>query len=147
MATATATAAEKLYEGMFLVDSNRFANDPDAIVKTILGILEKAGATVVTHRPWQDGKLAYEINGKRKGTHYLCYFKMPGSGMTGLNRACKLSDTVVRHLVIRHDQTLFDAMVAALNQPTGEAAAAEAPAETAKAPAETAKTPAPVADE
>lgn len=121
--TPTAPAVENLYEGMFLVESTRFANDPEKVTNAILELVQKAGGTVVTHRPWQDGKLAYPINGRRKGLHYLTYFKMPPSGMTDLDRACKLSDTVMRKLIIRHDQMLFDAMVAAVSAPPPEAPA------------------------
>ena len=114
MATVTETKSEGLYEGMFLVDSARFASDTDGVTRAILDILERVGATVVAHRPWLDGKLAYEIQRRRKGTHYLVYFRMPGRGNTELTRECKLSDIVIRHIVINHPQKLFDAMVGAL---------------------------------
>lgn len=103
-----------LYEGMFLLDSSKFANDPDAVAKAILDILERAGGQVVAHRPWQDGKLAYEIEGHRKGLHYLTYFRMPGEGLRDVARACKLNNVVLRQMVIKQPQALFDAMVAAL---------------------------------
>ena len=117
---------ENMYEGMFLVDSNQYANDPDGTVEAIMAILERAEAKVVAHRPWQDGKLAYEIEGRRKGLHYLVCFKMPPAGMDVITRQCSLSDVVVRQLVIKHGQELFDAMVAALTGSTEEAEAAEA---------------------
>lgn len=107
--------SENLYEGMFLVDSGKFATDPDGVSGQILKILERAGATVVEHRPWQDGKLAYPIENHRKGLHYLTYFRMPGEGTTEITRACKLSETVLRHMLIKHEETMFDAMVAALS--------------------------------
>ena len=66
-------------------------------------------------RPWQDGRLAYEIEGHRKGTHILFLLNMPGSGVNDLARSVRLSDLVIRHLVIRHSQTLFDAMTNALS--------------------------------
>jgi len=109
-----------LYEGMFLLDSGRFAADPEGMTSRLLGLLESAGATVDAHRPWQDGRLAYEIQGRRKGLHYLVYFRMAGEGHTELGRLCKLSDVVVRHLIIRHPQVMFDAMVDALTGPTTE---------------------------
>ncbi len=118
MSTATETSvsqAENLYEGLFLLDSAKFAADPDGVSGQVLGILEKAGATLVAHRPWQDGKLAYPIEGHRKGLHYLVLFRMSGGGMADINRACKLNEMVLRQLIIKHPQTLFDAMVAALN--------------------------------
>lgn len=112
---STATASEKLYEGMFLLDSGRFATDSKGVADQIIAMIEKCGGSIVAHRPWQDGRLAYSIRGHRKGLHYLAYFKMPGEGVRDLNRACKLSDLVLRHVVIQHPQVLFDAMVQALS--------------------------------
>lgn len=112
--------AEQLYEGMFLVDSGRYASDPEGVTGELIGLLEKVGATVVAHRPWQDGKLAYPIEGLRKGVHYLTYFKMPAAQMTDFTRACQLSDLVVRQLVIKHTPTLFEAMVAAISTTPAE---------------------------
>lgn len=126
-------AAEKVvkphyYEGMFLVDSGKFATDPDGVTNEILGVLKKAGATVVAHRPWQDGKLAYEIEGMKKGLHYIVCFTMPGTGMKTLVRQCQLSETIVRHMTIKHPQSIFDATVAAIS------GTAPAPVESAPAP-------------
>jgi len=103
------------YEGMFLVDSGKYATDPEGVTNDILAVLRKAGATVVAHRPWQDGKLAYEIEGMRKGLHYIVMFTMPGSGMKTLVRQCQLSETIVRQMTIVHPQSIFDASVAALS--------------------------------
>ncbi|MEP3479813.1 MAG: 30S ribosomal protein S6 [Fuerstiella sp.] len=108
------TEKQNMYEGMFLLNSTKFANDPEGSTEGLMSILEKAGASVVAHRPWQDGKLAYEIEGQRKGLHYLVCFKMAGAGTSILNRQCQLSDLVVRHMVIKHRVELFDAMVGAL---------------------------------
>ena len=136
MATATETQPMNLYEGMFLVDTNKFANDPGNITGSILGTLEKVGAEVVTHRPWQDGKLAYQIGRYRKGLHYLVYFKMPPAAAADLDRACKLNDLIIRQLIIKHPAALFDAMVAALAPEEPEAPAPEAPAPEAPPAAE-----------
>jgi small subunit ribosomal protein S6 len=133
MSTATvserATATDSLYEGMFLVDSGKFASDPDGVTRQILGILEKSGASIVAHRPWQDGKLAYPVEGHRKGLHYLVLFRMDGNHLPDVARACKLNETILRQIVLNHPQKLFDAMVNALNSggPTEESAA-EVPA-------------------
>ena len=120
------TEKQNMYEGMFLLNSTKFANDPEGSTEGLMSILEKAGASVVAHRPCQDGKLAYEIEGQRKGLHYLVCFKMAGAGTSILNRQCQLSDLVVRHMVIKHRVELFDAMVGALTvseeEPEGEVA-------------------------
>jgi len=126
VAEATTEAVkENLYEGMFLVDSSHFANDPEATTEAIMAILERAGATVVAHRPWQDGKLAYEIEGRRKGLHYVVCFRMPGAGISVVTRQSQLSDVVIRQMVIKHTPELFNAMVDVLNGVVAEAEVAE----------------------
>lgn len=105
--------AENLYEGMFVLDSGQFAADPDGTAQAITDLLEKAGATVVAHRPWLDGKLAYEIAGRRKGLHYLTFFKLDPAQIETLNRSCRLNDKVLRHMFIVQPPSLFETLVAA----------------------------------
>ena len=108
-----------MYEGMFLIDSNRYAADPDATQQSVLGMLERVGAKVVASRPWQEGKLCYPIEGHRKGLYYLACFTMDGNGMTELTRLSKLNEVVLRQLVLRHPKVIFDAMVDALTSHDG----------------------------
>lgn len=133
--------AEYLYEGMFLLDSAQFAANPEGTTQQLLELLENSGATVDAHRPWQDGRLAYEIEGHRKGLHYLVLYKMDSGNTASFNRQCKLSELVIRQLVLKHPQKLYDAMVDSLSghEPIHgdeqEAAGSEAAASD-KAPAE-----------
>ena len=129
MSVAEATEVKvNRYEGMFLVDSNAFASDPDEVTAEIMRVLERADATVVAHRPWQDGKLAYEIGGRRKGLHYIVCFTMPTSGMDVLTRQCQLSDRILRQLVVSHPEELFNAVVDAITGVATEESAESAPA-------------------
>ncbi len=113
-AVAENPVRQHFYEGMFLVDSGKFATDPDAVTNDIMTVLAKAGATVVAHRPWQDGKLAYEIQGMKKGLHYIVCFTMRGAGMKTLIRQCQLNETIIRQMFIVHSQQIFDATVGAI---------------------------------
>ena len=131
----------KLYEGMFLLDSGQFASDPDGLSQSITDLLQKFGGEIAANRPWQDGRLAYEIKGRRKGLHFLTYFKMEPDQLKALNRACKLNERILRHMFIQQPPVLFDAMVTALNPPPPEdepadAATEDAVAVVADAPAE-----------
>lgn len=103
------------YEGMFILNSGKFGADPDAAAKEITDLLAKVGGTIVAHRPWQDSKLAYEMDGHRKGLYYLTFFTAESTGLTALNRIVQLNDNIIRHLVIRHDKALFDQMVAMIS--------------------------------
>ncbi|MEZ5941800.1 MAG: 30S ribosomal protein S6 [Planctomycetaceae bacterium] len=95
------------YECMFLVDSGRYAQDPQGTEKAIREILDRCEATLVGMTPWQEGKLAYEIEGHRKGLHLLAFLTMDGSRVTEFNRACKLSEIVIRQLLLEHSDKLF----------------------------------------
>lgn len=116
------------YEGMFLLDSADFASDPEGMAAMLTEMIEKAGGTVAAHRPWQDGRLAYEIKGRRKGLHYLVMFTIETSKMAEINRACRLNDKILRTLFLSHSKLLFDATVAAID-PDSDHHAVEEPAE------------------
>ncbi|WP_437205990.1 30S ribosomal protein S6 [Planctomicrobium sp. SH664] len=103
--------ADRLYECMFLLDSSRYAQDAQGTEETVREYLTRCGAEIVASAPWQEGKLAYEIDGHRKGLHYLVYYKMDGAQVENLSRICKLSDLVIRHLVIEHEPKLFELMI------------------------------------
>ncbi len=107
------------YEGMFLLDSNRFSSDPDGTEKAVLGMLERVGASVVASRPWQEGKLCYPIQNQRKGLYYLACFTMDGGQAPELDRLFKLNDAILRQVIIRHPKVIFDAMVQALTTQDG----------------------------
>lgn len=111
--------AQNFYEGMFLLDSGKYAASPEGATNHVLEILQKAGATIVAHRPWQDGKLAYSVKGHRKGLHLLTYFTMPSAGLDQVTRQVHLSESILRHMVLKHPKVLFDAMVGALSGKEG----------------------------
>lgn len=108
--------AQKLYECMFLLDSGKWATDPHGTENAVREILDRCHAEIVALTPFQEGRLAYEINGQRKGLHLLTYFKMDGSQVPEMTRLCKLSDLVLRHLLIEHPQRLFTLLTDALLQ-------------------------------
>ena len=94
------TAAKKLYEGMFLVDSALAAADWDGINGLIKGLLEKADAEIVSMRKWDERKLAYEIQRKGRGTYILCYFRAGGDRISSIERGVQLSEKVMRVLIL-----------------------------------------------
>jgi small subunit ribosomal protein S6 len=121
------------YEGMFLLDSADFASDPERAGQNLIDMIEKVGGQVAAHRPWQDGRLAYEIKGRRKGLHYLVMFTAETSSMSELNRACRLNEKVLRTLFIAHPKVLFDASVASISPEAEHESPAEEPAVAAAA--------------
>ena len=94
------TVAKKLYEAMFLVDSNLAGSDWDGVLTTIKNILERAQAEIVSLRKWGDRRLAYEINHKNKGTYILCYFRADGFRIQDIERNVRLSEQIMRVLIL-----------------------------------------------
>ena len=111
--------AEHVYEGMFILDSNRYARDPQGAAGEITDILQKFGGQILASRMWEDRRLAYPINGHRKGTYWLTYFKLESGQLDKLTRQCQLSDNIIRSLFLKVDPRIVDALVShALAGPT-----------------------------
>ncbi len=94
------TVAKRLYEAMFLVDSAQAAADWEGTLSVINNILQRADAEVVSMRKWQERKLAYDIDRKTRGTYILCYFKVDGRRIRGIEKDVQLSEKVMRVLVL-----------------------------------------------
>ncbi len=67
------------YEGMFLLDSAKAATAWDDTVKHVHDILTKHESEIVASRQWDERRLAYPIDGHKKGTYLLTYFKTDGT--------------------------------------------------------------------
>ena len=103
--------AEHVYECMFLLDSNRYARDPAGSASGIDAMVEQCGGTVMVSRMWNEQKLAYAIDGHKKGTYWLTYFRIDSTRLGELNRKCQLNETVLRQLVLKVDPRLADTLV------------------------------------
>jgi small subunit ribosomal protein S6 len=97
-------AKNKLYEGMFLIDSSQAGADWDGIMAAIRTILEKAGAEIDSIRKWDDRRLAYEIKGKNRGTYILSYFRVNGERIQDIEKSVQLSEKIMRVLILSTEQ-------------------------------------------
>jgi small subunit ribosomal protein S6 len=50
-----------VYEGMFILDTNRYARDPDGVSKQIPAMIEKLGGEMLVSRLWEERRLAYPV--------------------------------------------------------------------------------------
>lgn len=124
--------ARSLYEGLFIFDANKFARDHDALPNAVEEMITSEGGEVLVSRLWEERRLAYAINGQRKGAYWLIYFRQDGDKIAGLNRACDLKGGVLRQMVLKIHPRLEEPILA---HAAGAPAAEEAPAE-GEAPAE-----------
>lgn len=93
----------KLYEAMFVMDVQT-APDNGAMDGEIRRILGRAEAEVVICRKWEDRRLAYEIDGRKRGSYWLTYFNCPPEKVVGIERDVQLSEKTLRVLVLRVEE-------------------------------------------
>ena len=121
---------KKLYEGMFLVDSALAGSDWDGVVASIENILQRAEAETISLQKWGERKLAYDIDHKSRGTYILCYFRADGSGITGIEKDVRLSERIMRVLILRADKHMTEQIERDLTAAPAEEAKVEAAQET-----------------
>lgn len=124
----TMEQTKNYYEGMFLVD----AGQPNAQValEPVRHVLERSEAEILSLKPWDERRLAYEIQGRKRGLYILGYFRLDPSKVVELEHDCLLNEKILRSLILRRE-TVTDAE---LQAPT--------PAETAPAGRHEESTPA-----
>ena len=54
-------------------------------------------------QPWGKRKMAYDIKGRREGFYASLFFQGGDRMLAELDRSLKLNETVLRHMVLRHD--------------------------------------------
>jgi small subunit ribosomal protein S6 len=113
---------------MIIFDSNRYARERAGLPAEIEKMIQAEKGEVVVSRLWEERRLAYPINGQRKGTYWLFYFRGPSSMLTPLNRQWEIHEGILRHLVLKIHPHLVEAVLehakAGPAQPTPAAAAA-----------------------
>lgn len=108
----------RLYEAMFLLDSGAGLG-PEAISELIGQLIQRAGGEVEYLKRWDDRRLAYEIEGHKRGLYMLCFFKGPTNAPAVLERDVQLSEQVLRVLVLNAEEMTkakIDALVMPIDQ-------------------------------
>lgn len=111
-----ADAVTNQYEGMFLFGSSA-ANDLEGAQNAVRSMVEKHGGQILVLKKWDERKLAYEIRGQKRGTYIVCFFTAPGTAVTAIERDVRLSDEVLRVLILRADDLNQEEMAAVEPQP------------------------------
>jgi small subunit ribosomal protein S6 len=88
----------------------------------IEGIVTRFGGTIERTEPWGRRKLAYEIGHQREGVYVLEVLNGPGTMTAELDRRLRVTDLVLRHLIVRVDEALEAAERARVRRKAGMAA-------------------------
>lgn len=104
--------ASKVYECLFLLDSNKYARDQSTVVQSLTDIVGKVDGELLASRLWMEQKLEYPIGGQRKGTYWLTYLRLDTQRVAEFNREAQLNNAILRHLLVKLDPRLVDTLVA-----------------------------------
>ena len=88
------------YEMALIVDTQV---DADATVDRYASLLADQGAAVVNVDRWGVRRLAYEIQKRQQGDYTFFYFQADPGAIADVERACRLDEDVLRHLILQTD--------------------------------------------
>lgn len=108
--------AEGQYEAMFLLGPSATA-EPEGALNLCRGMIERHHGKMILIKKWDERKLAYEVNGQKRGTYIIAYFTAPGDAVGPIERDVKLNEQVLRVMVTKADHLNKDEMAAVEPQP------------------------------
>jgi len=88
------------YELMYIIRPDVEQETVQAVTEKFQGIIGNGGE-IVKHDIMGKRRLAYEINKHREGTYVLVHFKGTSEIVAELERVLKITDEVIRHMVVR----------------------------------------------
>lgn len=89
----------KAYELLYFVAPTIDEDTRAAVTKRIEGAL--ANGTIDNVEAWGKRKLAYEINGLNDGDYTLVDFHANPTDIAELDRVLRITDAVVRHMIVK----------------------------------------------
>jgi small subunit ribosomal protein S6 len=95
----------KAYELLFFVDPVIEDEAREALLARIEATITNQGGSIDSIEPWGKRKLAFEVNKLQDGDYTLINFHADPTSIAELDRVLRITDTVVRFIVVRKDQT------------------------------------------
>ena len=92
------------YEILYIVNPNFERKKIDDAMKEIEDRLKKTKSNIINHVIWGKKKLAYPIQNHKYGTYIMAHYNGGDkNGLDEFNSWLKLSDLVIRHMIVRLD--------------------------------------------
>ena len=89
-----------IYEIMTILPSQYADTEIEGVLATVTKLIEKSGAKVEKTHNYGKLKIAYPIERQRHGTYVLFYVSAESEMMAKMDQDLRLSEEVIRHLVI-----------------------------------------------
>ncbi len=91
------------YETLYVIDPDLTEDATKALVEKFTALIN-ANGTASEVNEWGKRKLAYPINDKTEGYYVLVNFTSEGSFPAELERIFKITEGILRAIVIRHEE-------------------------------------------
>jgi small subunit ribosomal protein S6 len=88
---------------MVVLDPNLDDAAVEALNTRIGNLVTQRGGSVESVEPWGRKRLAYPIGRFRDGIYILSRLQLPPNAAVEIERALKLTESVMRHLLVRTD--------------------------------------------
>jgi small subunit ribosomal protein S6 len=92
----------RTYEVLFILSPQVPEEEATTLITEFRGVAEKSGAVLKGEEPWGRRRLAYPIEKFNDGNYHLFVFESDGS-LAELDRRMRISDRVLRHMIVRTD--------------------------------------------
>src|SRR5689334_24683900 len=92
------------YELVYVVSPDATDEQVNELHTQVEGIAQRMGGTIDKTENWGRRRLAYEIGRHKEGTYVLEVIDGSGELMKEIDRRLKVTDLVIRHLVVRVDE-------------------------------------------
>jgi small subunit ribosomal protein S6 len=92
------------YELVYVVSPEATEDQVTDLHAQVDAIVQRMGGTLEKTENWGRRKLAYEIGRHKEGTYVLEAIDGTGELMKEIDRRLKVSDLIIRHLVVRIDE-------------------------------------------
>ncbi|MBI2908173.1 MAG: 30S ribosomal protein S6 [Chloroflexi bacterium] len=89
------------YELVFIVSPEVAEENLPATVEKVTQFVAAGGGTVTDVNQWGKRKLAYPIRNFSEGSYFVAQLKMDSKAAKTLERELRLSEEVIRHLLVR----------------------------------------------
>lgn len=94
----------RAYEMMLILKSQLEEEAMEAVLGRVNSIISDGNGEVAKVDKWGKRRLAYEIQGNTDGFYVVINFQADSDTTTELERILKITDEVVRYLLIRKDE-------------------------------------------
>jgi len=100
------------YEVLYIVRADLDDDKVQDAVRRVNTLIERSGGSVERTNLWGKRKLAYEVKHQKEGGYVLQDFQFEPSRIPELEAALKITEEVLRHLIVRKPEKVVPTPVA-----------------------------------